>query len=305
MVGAPLVKGLEAEKAGIKYGDIIVAVNGDKTEGRPAFEIIDQIGENPNADTITMTVLTQGPDDLKNEGYVRDLIMKRQFVEVKDPVSYKITERRKNADGKTTVVGYVRVSEFNSLVKPKLENALKSLKADGANAYVMDLRSNPGGAFQSAVEIAGLFLDNQEIATGVVDANDVEMPFRVTKGKMIIDPKETPLVIWIDGGSASASEVLAGALHDQCRAVVMGSNSFGKGLIQAVYGLKNGTGLVLTVAKYVTPNGTNIQGTGIHPDVEAKLPPLLIPGISSDTSKVNFMDASSRLSQCTCPVTES
>lgn len=295
MVGAPPIKGSEAEKAGIKYGDYIVAVNGKETTGRTAFDIIDQIAENPNADVVTMTVLTQGPNDIKGEGYKRDVTMKRQFVQVSNPVMYKITERRN--DG--TVVGYIRISEFNSLVKSKLEEAIRNLKEEGANAFVMDLRGNPGGAFQSAVEIAGLFLDGK-VATNVVDANQIEMPFLTTKGKSLLDDT-IPLVIWQDGRSASASEVLAGALHDQCRAIVMGSNSFGKGLIQAVYGLKNGSGLVLTVARYVTPAGTDIQGKGITPDIEAKLPTPLIIGLSTDTSKVDFEQVASKRNACLCP----
>jgi len=297
MVGAPPVKGSEADLNGMKYGDYIVAVNGVGTQGRTAFDIIDQIAENPNADVVTMTVLTQGTDGVKGEGFKRDIPLKRQFMEVKNPITYKISEKRN--DG--TVVGYIRISEFNSLVKTRLEDAIKSLKAEGANAYVLDLRQNPGGAFQSAVEIAGLFMDDK-IATNVVDANQVEMAFRTTKGKALLEPT-VPLVIWQDGGSASASEVLAGALHDQCRAIVMGSNSFGKGLIQAVYGLKNGSGLVLTVAKYVTPSGGSIQGTGITPDIEAKLPTPLIIGLSTDTSKVDFKDVVAKTSSCICPVT--
>ena len=291
-VGAPPVDGSEAQRVGIQYGDYIVAVNGQKTEGRTAFEIIDQITEDPNSKTVTMTVLTEGPDNIKGEGYIRDVTMKRQTMEVKNPISYKITERRN--DG--TVVGYVRLSEFNSLVEPKLKEALSSLKGEGANAYVLDMRSNPGGAFQSAVEIASLFLEDK-IATNVVDSNLVEMPFKTAKGKVMIDTS-SPLVLWIDGGSASATEVLAGALHDQCRASIMGSQSFGKGLIQAVYGLKNGGGLVLTVAKYVTPNGTDIQGAGITPDLEAKLPFLYLPNISSDTSKIDFGYMKTRNNVC-------
>lgn len=291
-VGAPPVDGSEAQKAGIKYGDYIVAVNGVKTEGRTAFQIIDQISEDPDAKLITMTVLTEGPDDIKGEGYFRDVTMKRQTMEVKNPIFYKISERR--SDG--TVVGYIRLSEFNSLVEPRLKDALSTLKNDGANAYVLDMRSNPGGAFQSAVEIASFFMEDK-IATSVVDSNSVEMPFKTGKGKVMID-SSSPLVIWIDGGSASATEVLAGALHDQCRASIMGQHSFGKGLIQAVYGLQNGGGLVLTVAKYVTPNGTDIQGSGIMPDVETKLPFLYLPNISSDTSKVDFNFMVSQNSVC-------
>lgn len=110
-------------------------------------------------------------------------------------------------------------------------------------------------------------------------------------------------MIWVDGGSASASEVLAGSLHDNCKAVIMGEKSFGKGLIQAVYGLKNGAGLVLTVAKYVTPNQNEIQGIGITPDVSGKniVPPLL-PGIGTDTSKIDFVDIKTRLSSTMCTI---
>jgi len=290
MVNAPPVAGSAAEKAGIVYGDYIVAVNGVPTRGRTALDIIDQIGENPEAGSVTMTVLTEkgGKDGL---GDSRDLTMARQFATIKNPVVFKMSERRE--DG--TNVGYVRVGEFNSLVNSKLEEALRTLEGQGANAYVLDMRSNPGGAFQSAVEIAGLFMDDK-LATSLV-FNNVKSPFRTTTGKVIVD-KTHPVAIWLDNRSASSTEVFAGAMHDQCRAVVMGpTNSFGKGLMQAVYGLQNGGGLVLTVARYVTPNGTDIQGKGISPDISTKLPLLLNP---SDTSKVDFLDISARLKGGMC-----
>jgi len=201
----------------------------------------------------------------------------------------------------------VRVSEFNSLVNSSLQRALSELKKQGANAYVMDLRGNTGGAFQSAIEISGLFLRDR-IATYVLDSNQVELPFRTPKLQdLAIDP-ETPMVLWIDGLSASASEVLAGSLHDNCRAVTMGDKSFGKGLIQAVYGLKNGSGLVVTVAKYITPSGNEIQGQGITPDVlplGKNMPaPVFVPVLSTDTSKVDWQDVRERLSSKACTVPE-
>lgn len=297
IVGAPPVAKSVADKAGMKVGDYVVAVNGVATEGRTAFDLIDQISENPTAKTVTMTVRTQGPNDLANEGFTRDLTMERAFAEVRDPIEYRVSETRK--DG--TKVGYIRIAEFNSIVKGKLEAAAIDLEKQGVNAYVLDVRGNPGGAFQSAVEISSLFLDNR-VATYVLDSNQVELPFKTAAGRVIVDP-EDPLVIWVDRHSASASEVLTGSLHDNCRAIVMGENSFGKGLVQAVYGLKNGAGFVLTVAKYVTPSGTDIQGKGIVPDIEVGLPPSLIPVISGDTSKVDFTDISKRLSLCTVPTT--
>lgn len=298
IVGSPPIQGSPADKAGVKTGDFVTAVNGQGTTGRTAFDIIDQISESPNAKTVTFSIRRLRENDLAGEGVTFDVTMERQnLMEVKDPVQYKLSEKRK--DG--TNVGYIRVSEFNSLVNAKLQDALEDLNKQGANALVLDLRSNTGGAFQSAVEISGFFFE-ERVATYVVDSNQVELPFRAPKGKVIVDTG-APLVIWLDGLSASASEVLAGSLHDNCRAVTMGDKSFGKGLIQAVYGLKNGAGLVLTVARYVTPGGYEIQGVGLTPDVSGSMPaPVLIPVLSSDTSKVDFKDISKRLSQSMCQI---
>jgi len=303
IVGAPPIAGSVSDKAGLKMGDFVTGVNGRPTRGRNAFDIIDQIGENPNSKTVTFSILRDkgigNPDTSKSF----DVTMERQTMQVKDPVEYKISETR--SDG--TKVGYVRVTEFNALVNPSLQRALSELQKQGANAYVMDLRGNTGGSFQSAIEISGLFLRDR-VATYVVDSNQVELPFRTSKlQELSIDP-ETPLVVWIDGLSASASEVLAGSLHDNCRAVTMGNKSFGKGLIQAVYGLKNGAGLVVTVANYVTPSGYEIQGKGITPDILPQgknMPaPVFVPGLSTDTSKVDFKDVAERLSPKVCTVPE-
>ena len=294
IVGAPPVEGSAAAKEGLKVGDAVKAVNGVDTVGRTAFDIIDQISENPDASTVTFTI--------RSEGEYRDVTMKREFMEVKDPVSYRLSETRE--DG--TKVGYVRVSEFNSRVKPSLEAALRDLEGQGVSAYVLDLRGNPGGAFQSAVEIAGLFMSDR-LATDVVDGNGVSLKFRTAADRVAIDSSDS-IAIWVDGRSASASEVLSGALRDNCRAVVMGDQSFGKGLVQAVYGLKNGYGLVLTVAKYLTPNGSDINKVGIVPDVsrEDALPssPGFVPFFGSDTSKVDFNDVKMRMSSAMCTASE-
>ena len=289
IVGAPPVANSAADQAGLKVGDVVVAVNGMETAGRTAFDIIDQLSDDPNAGTITFT-MRSGNDS------PRDVLMKREFSEVRNPVSYRVSETR--SDG--TKVGYVRIAEFNSLVKPSLESALKDLESQNVNAYVLDVRGNPGGAFQSAVEIAGLFMSDK-LATDVVDGNGIDLKFRTSKDKIVIDEKH-PMAIWVDGGSASASEVLSGALRDNCRAVIMGDTSFGKGLVQAVYGLQNGRGLVLTVARYLTPAGTDINKVGIVPDVskEDALPsaPGFVPLIGSDTSRVDFKDVTQRMSMC-------
>jgi carboxyl-terminal processing protease len=293
IVGAPPIAGSAADKAGLKVGDFVTAVNSIPTGGRTAFDIIDQVSENPSAKTISMTI--RHKDNTGTDG--TEVTMQRLFQEVKNPIKFKISETR--SDG--TKVGYVRISEFNSLVKAKLEEALKSLEASGANAYVIDLRMNTGGAFQSAVEISSLFLEDR-VATTVIDSGNTQLPFRTAKGRLAIDATD-PVAVWIDGYSASASEVLAGALHDNCRAVLMGDKSFGKGLIQAVYGLDNGAGLVLTVAHYATPDGTDIQGVGIFPDIQGHVP-LPLPGMSTDTSGVDFNDIRSRLDPSICHAPE-
>jgi len=296
IVGAPPVPGSVADKAGIKLGDFVSAINGVTTQGRNAFDIIDQISENPNAKAITMTVRTQGSNDLPGEGFSRDLTLDRTFFKVQNPITYKLSKNGK--DGK--IVGYIKLQEFNSLAKAKLEDALKDLKGQGANAYVLDLRGNPGGAFQGATEISSLFLDNR-VASYVLDKNEVEVPFRTAAGSVLIS-NEVPLVIWTDGRSASASEALTGSLHDNCRAIVMGEKSFGKGVVQAVYGLKNGAGLVLTVAKYLTPNGDDIQGIGIVPDIKGGVPSSFLPFLpSDDTSTVDFQEISKMISMCKVP----
>lgn len=290
VLGAPPVVNSAADQAGLKSEDAVLAVNGKETAGRTAFDIIDQISEDPNAGQITFTVRSS------DGGEIKDVIMKREFLEVKNPISYRVSETR--SDG--TKVGYVRIAEFNSIVKPNLEAALKDLESQNVGAYVIDVRGNPGGAFQSAVEIAGLFMDDK-LATNVIDGNGVELAFKTSKDRVVIDEKD-PVAIWVDGKSASASEVLSGALRDNCRAVVMGDTSFGKGLVQAVYGLKNGFGLVLTVAKYLTPAGTDINKVGIAPDIsrEEALPslPSFVPLAGSDTSRVDFKDVTERMTMC-------
>ena len=304
IVGAPPIPASEAARAGFQVGDFVTAINGVPTAGRTAFDIIDQIAEDPNAKTISMTVR---PKDLDASDPGKIITMNRAFAEVRDPVQYKIVESR--SDG--TKVGFVKITEFNAIVKGSLERALAELEAAGVNAYVLDIRQNTGGAFQSAVEISSLFTEDR-IATYVVDNTNLKLPFRTAKGQVAID-KTDPIVIFIDGRSASASEVLAGSLHDNCRAVLMGEKSFGKGLIQAVYGLKNGDGLVLTVARYVTPSGKDIQGVGITPDIGTRdtvgasilsnlgtMGPL---SLGIDTSKIDFKAIQSNLENA-CQIPE-
>jgi carboxyl-terminal processing protease len=147
-----------------------------------------------------------------------------------------------------------------------------------------------------------LFLPKETVATIVVDNAATNLPFKTAYNPYALVNSE-PVVIWIDERSASASEVFAGSLHDNCRAVLMGSHSFGKGLIQAVYGLKSGAGLVLTVARYTTPNGNEIQKIGLDPDIPGHVSPMAFGFSTDDTSQVDFQDVRQRLSLCKPPST--
>lgn len=293
VVGAPPIPQSAADRAGIKVGDGIAAVNGISTSDKTAFDIIDEISQHPNAKTITMAVVPAlHVSDTHWDEYATDVVLQRTLQQVDNPIQYKMI------DSNGEKVGFIRLLEFNSLVLSKLEDALAALNQAGATAYVLDLRHNTGGAFQSAVEISSLFVKNA-VATYVVDNTATQIPFKTAPDSVMVD-SQVPVVIWLDGKSASASEVLAGSLHDNCRALTMGSQSFGKGLIQAVYGLQNGAGLVLTVAKYRTPSGMEIQGVGILPDIPGGVG-LPIPGLSTDVSQVDFNDVRSRLEMCQVP----
>ncbi|GKY96009.1 hypothetical protein MPSEU_000561400 [Mayamaea pseudoterrestris] len=307
VVGAPPIPNSASYIAGLKQGDWVTAINGVSTLNRNAFDIINQIAEQPNAPSIDMTIVPRNhmfdksgmnniDEAFTNNAFQRTVTMPRAFAQVKNPIVYKLSEKR--ADG--TRVGYIRISEFNALIKTKLEDALHDLiDKQGANALVLDVRHNGGGAFQSAVEISSLFFADK-VATYVVDQSEALIPFKTAVSDVQV-PANIPVAIWLDAQSASASEVFAGSLHDNCRAVVMGERSFGKGLIQAVYGLKNGAGLVLTVARYVTPDGIDIQGTGLQPDIMGHVS-APIPGMLSDTSAVDFVEIRQRLDPSMCKV---
>ena len=163
-------------------------------------------------------------------------------------------------------IGYVRLKQFNANASREMRKAVKKLEAEGAEGYVLDLRSNPGGLLEASVDIARQWLNEGTIVStrtreGIRDV-------RRATGSAIT---EKPLVVLIDQGSASASEILSGALQDNGRAQLVGQKTFGKGLVQAVRGLADGSGLTVTIAKYLTPKGTDIHKNGIQPDIEAEL----------------------------------
>ncbi len=260
--------GSSAAAKGIQQGDVITAINGHSISAMGPFEAI----ESPSM--LTEPVMTF---NIEREGKsVGNFELARSFADVSNPITYKLVTLPQLGDHK---VGYLRILEFNAVAAERLKEAVEDLKSQGSDEYILDLRGNKGGAFQSAISVASLFMNNQPI-TSVFDGQGERMRFYTGNDEAITSD---PLVVWIDGGSASASEVLAGALRDDCRALLVGRKSYGKGIIQAVFGLSDGNALILTVAKYLTPCGSDIHGNGITPDVlSSPLFPIFGTSISQD-----------------------
>ena len=239
-----------ASKAGIKAGDIIIGLNGKTTQGLSPDDALDQMRGPPNS-KVTLTIKREGTD------HPLEFSMRREVIHI------QVVKQRMEPGN----VGYVRLTEFTEQAGAAVKQAVQSLRQQTGGklkALVLDLRNNPGGLLDQAVAVSGDFVAQGEIvATRARHAENSE--WLSAKGIDILDG--APLVVLINGGSASASEIVAGALQDRHRAVLVGSRSFGKGSVQAVIQLADNGAIRLTTARYYTPSGRSIQGRGIAPDV--------------------------------------
>jgi carboxyl-terminal processing protease len=243
-----VINGSPADEAGINPGDVISAIDGKPVTNRPPQEAIDELLGEPGSNLV-LELLT--PD-----GETRSLTLERQYLQI-PLLSFQLLEQS---------WGYFHISGFHSGSARDLQQSLESLAADHIElrGLVIDLRNNPGGVLQGAVEMADGFLDEGLIVTTRGRNAAMQMEFRAQPGQWL---PGTPLLILVDRGSASASEVLAGALQDHHRALIVGERSFGKGSVQSVLPLRNGGGIKLTTARYYTPSGRSIQAEGIEPDI--------------------------------------
>ena len=242
-----------AYKAGLKAGDAIIAIDKKPTKDISIDEAVTLI-RGKLGTTVTLTIIRTGTDKPFDVPIVRSNIQTKA-------VKYKMM------DNKT---GYVRLSSFmNNDAPDEIEKALKDLIKQGMKSLILDVRSNPGGLLQNAIDIGGMFI-KKGIIVQVVDRNGKKEVFKAS-GNLII-PSSMSMVTLIDGGSASASEILAGALKDNKRATLMGLKTFGKGLVQTVHSLPNGGGVSITTNKYLTSNGNDIDKKGIEPDITIELP---------------------------------
>ncbi len=241
-----------AWKAGLKSGDKIVKINDKLTREMTLSDAVKIMRGKPG-EVVNLTVLRESEKKLLEFKIVRDII------KIKD-----IKEARILDDG----IGYIRLVEFRESTPKDFSAALDKLKKEGMNALILDLRNNPGGLLDVAVKVTGEFLENgKPILTTRSRKNTQDLEFVSRAGSPITD---IPMVVLINEGSASGSEILAGALQDYKRAIIVGIKSFGKGSVQTVIPLGDGSALRLTTSKYLTPLGREIHGKGVIPDIEVE-----------------------------------
>jgi carboxyl-terminal processing protease len=276
VVAAP-IDGSPAEEAGISSDDVLLAVDGKSIRGDEVSEVVEKV-KGQEGTSVELTV--------RHEGERRTYDLKR--AEIDSPVaSWTLIPG--------TDVGLVLLSSFSDDSAKELQNAFEEAEAAGARRFVLDLRNNPGGRLDQAVEVAGYFLEPESIVYIRKDASGEREEITVEG-----EPGSTdaPLAVLVDGGSASSAEILAGALRDNDRAPVIGETTFGTGTVLSEFVLRDGSSILLGVAEWLTPNGDFIRTTGITPDVRVPLgegTEPLTPDDASDLSREEILDRDAQL----------
>ena len=238
-----------ASRAGLKAGDYIVKINDVQVQGKSLSEAVDLM-RGPVGSGIELTVRRRGEKKALTFNIIREVI---QVQSVKSEVIDKS-------------IGYIRLTSFNDNSSDQIEKQIKKLKKNkNLNSFILDLRNNPGGLLSQAIKISDFFLENGEIVSTKSKKKSENRKWFARKGD-ITDGKT--LLVLINYGSASASEIVAGALKDHKRAIIIGENSYGKGSVQSIIPLKNRGAIRLTVAKYYLPSGKSISEVGVKPDIE-------------------------------------
>ncbi|HKX13074.1 MAG TPA: S41 family peptidase [bacterium] len=239
-----------AEKAGIKSGDRILKINGVSTKGMNLGDAVRRMRGGKNS-KLTLTLWREGVSK------PFDVTLKREQIKIKSVRSERLPQG----------IGYVRLISFQENTSEELEKTLQSLKVSGEmKGLIFDMRNNPGGLLEQAIDVSNLFLKQGTIVSTRGRKGPIEL--RTANGDAPYP--EVPMIVLLNKGSASASEIVAGALQDNKRAKVLGTSSFGKGSVQTVIDLGEDTGVKITIARYFTPSGKSIDGTGITPDFDVK-----------------------------------
>lgn len=261
------IEGTPAYKAGIESGDRIIKIEGKSTKGMTLLDAVKNI-RGPKGSEVELTIARQG------ESQPLTFKIKRDIIPLKSVRHYQLTPE----------IGYVRISNFQSHTTRDLKDALHELERKGTlKGLVLDLRNNPGGLLSEAVKVSDLFLDEGVIVStrGRDTAQDISM--RAQKNGT---ERKYPVIVLVNGGSASASEIVAGALQDNKRALILGTRTFGKASVQTIIPLGDGSGLRLTTARYYTPSGRSIQLSGIVPDIKVEF---LAPSDEEKNKKPHFL----------------
>ncbi|MFB8794628.1 MAG: S41 family peptidase [Microcoleus sp.] len=254
-----------AFKAGIQSKDIITKIDGKSTEGMDTNQAVNLI-RGPVNTGVTLTIVRNNKE--------LEFKLKRAKIEI-HPVRHSV---QKSPIGE---IGYIRLNQFSANAASEMRSSVQDLEKKKVTGYILDLRSNPGGLLYGSIEIARMWLKQGTIVSTVDRAGETD---RQTANQKALTDK--PLVILVDGGSASASEILSGALQDNKRAVLVGTKTFGKGLVQSVRGVGNGAGLAVTIAKYFTPSGRDINHLGIEPDFKVELTDAQKEELRRDRAKI-------------------
>jgi carboxyl-terminal processing protease len=242
------IDGTPASKAGIEAGDLIIRLDGESVQGMTLSDAVSKMRGEKGSD-ITLTIVREGEDQPKEITLTRDRIQVQS-------VRSEILE-----DG----YGYLRISNFQQRTARDVVRAVEELKEEGdLRGLVLDLRNNPGGILNGAVGVSDAFLEEGLIVYTEGRLEDSQFRYQASPGDVL---GGAPMVVLVNRGSASASEIVAGALQDHKRAVVMGQNTFGKGSVQTILPLTENTGIKLTTARYFTPDGRNIEEEGVAPDI--------------------------------------
>ncbi len=240
-----------AHKAGVKAGDRIIKIDGESTKDISLFDAVTKLRGKPGT-SVTITIIRKGLDKPKDITIVRDII------------KIKSVKSRILDEG----IGYVKLTQFQQKTASELEKALTDLYKKEIYALILDLRNNPGGLLKSAVEVSSRFLPEGKLIVYIKGRSGDKTEFTAKNGNHYFN---LPMVVLVNEGSASASEIVAGAMQDWEQAVILGTQTFGKGSVQTVIPLSDGSALRLTTARYYTPRGRSIQTTGITPDIVVRL----------------------------------
>lgn len=242
-----------AQRAGIRAGDLIIRLDDVSVKGLPLSDAIAKMRGKPNT-TVTLTILREGAKKPLKIKLVREIIQVQS-------VKSRLLEPG---------FGYLRITQFQAKTANNAQSAIQQMEKENNGSLkglIMDLRNNPGGVLNGAVDVVDEFLEEGIIVQTKGRGDNSEQTFSATPGDLL---QKAPLIVLVNGGSASASEIVAGALQDHHRALILGERTFGKGSVQTVLPLGNGTAVKLTTARYYTPSGRSIQAEGIKPDIELK-----------------------------------